>query len=625
MIISIIIMWVSKNTDWHHKHNDLTKYFFEKVKQLVDYDEIISNKHRTTTGLSLIKEICDVSELTLKRKKSFKRLESLILESIDSSITSNIKNDFILTKYHNDIPEYYMQLKHRIKDDENFIKDTLLKSKIFFLRLDSEYFQNLKYEIQNFDFDNQKFYRASSHLDKIIETLIPYLLFCGYSPTTISDIAYRMVKKPFGTLSPIKFLQHFKSKPAVYDFLFITEKDSSEFASFHHYFIKKKVKFGVTNIDNVKKLFNSRGIKIQENECVYEITHECSDPHNFLRNLYEKSIRRFVLQQKRESLGYFNNYFDKIYWRYSGANHIYQPSNVKVDPINIVKRKSTLNDSLKLISEENKLNYSGELPIILEIQDSVYFYNLALGSKSIENSLMLLWSSLESLIPYRFKNTDIENVQYFVSKSLAIGSIGRTVSSFGFRLIDSSNFHKDLNYFNLGIKPEIVFTPDKFSYWAVWLGDDSKLNTERDPYIFLKSSSNLLCKQYIYLNKLFSGSDNIYKTEDIINRISSSQKSIEYQLDRIYLHRNQIVHSGKFINEYSNLWLHLEWYVGKLLSYCFLRFYNDPENFDKEKIFMELEGDYDLLMNMLKNHSNKKVKDIQFAYSKLFQHTWQFF
>lgn len=618
-------MWVAKNIEWNNKHTDLTKYFFEKVKQLVDYDEIISNKHRTTTGFSLIKEICDVSELTLKRKKSYKRLESLISEAIDINIKSNIKNDFILNIYHNDIPEYYQLIKNKIKDDENIIKDISLKSKIFFLRLEKDYFQNIKFEIQNFNFEDNQFLRASDKLDKIVEILITYLLFSGYSPTMISDIAYRLVRKPFGTIGPMKFIGNFKNTPSECDFLFITEKDSAEFSSFFHYFIKKEVTFGATSIDNFETLCKSRNITLTPNECVFEISHKCSDPHNFLRNLYEKSMRRFLLQQKRESLSYFNNYFDKVFWRFSKSKLTYQPSNIKVDPINVSKRKNTLDYSLRLISEENNLEYEGELPIIKDIQDSVYYYNLALGSKSIENSLLLFWSALEALIPYRFKNTDIENIQYFVSKSLAVGSVGRIISSFAFRLIESGEFHKDLNYSNLGIKPEIVFTPDKFSYWAVWLADESKKNTIKDPYNYIKPSSNLLCKQYVYLNTLFSGSNHIYKVEDLIKRINASQKSIEYQLDRIYLHRNQIVHSGKFINEYSNLWLHLEWYVGKLLTYCFLRYLQNPIGFDKEKIFMELEGDYDLIMNLLKNHSDKKIRDVQFAYPKLFQHTWQFF
>jgi hypothetical protein len=234
-----------------------------------------------------------------------------------------------------------------------------------------------------------------------------------------------------------------------------------------------------------------------------------------------------------------------------------------------------------------------------------------------------LWSSLESLIPYRFLSNDIENIQYFVSKSLSIGAVGRRVTSFALRLIQSSEFDRTLDFKALGIHPELSFYRDKFTYWPFWLADDSKINGKDDPYEIIKNSSNLLCKQYTDLNMLLSGHKYLYKVKSISNLIQASKASIEYQLDRIYLHRNQIVHSGKFINEYSNLWTHLEWYVGKLLSYCLFKYYQG-EFSTKEKVFLELEADYDLLTNLLKNHENKKVSEIQFSFKKIFEHTWQF-
>lgn len=618
-------MWVSKKTDWSKKHTDLTKYFIEKVKQQVDYDEIISNKHRTTNGFTLIKEIIDVAELTLKRRKSYRRLESLLLESTDALVRSNIRNDYILQKYHNDIPEYYNDIKNKIKDDENLIKDILLKSKIFYFRLEKDYFENIKFELKSIDYESKEFYRESDRIDLIISNLIPYLLFIGYSPTSISDIAYRMVKKDFGIQTTSRFLSHFDNKRLDYSFLIFTNSESEEFQHFKDYFDRKNIDYSSVNLQTFNRLRVNRNLDLQPSEQVFEIHYTCLDPHNFIRNLYEKTIRKHILEQSRTSLSFFNTFFDKIFWRFSKSELIYQPSNIKVDPINIKRRKSTLHETLKLISEENNFNYQNKLPIIPDIQDSVYYYNLALGSKSIENSLLLFWSSLESLIPYRFKATDIENVQYFVSKSLSVGAIGRLISSFSFRLIDSSEFDKNIDYHKLGIKPEIIFKSDKFSYWAVWLSDDTKIKTPDDPFNTFKSASNLLCKQYTYLNDLFSGYNNVFKVKDLAEKINASQKSIEYQLDRIYLHRNQIVHSGKFINEYSNLWLHLEWYVGKLLSYCFLKYYEDPNSFEKERVFMELEGDHDLVLNLIKNHKDKPVKDIGFAFNKLLQHTWQFF
>ena len=42
-----------------------------------------------------------------------------------------------------------------------------------------------------------------------------------------------------------------------------------------------------------------------------------------------------------------------------------------------------------------------------------------------------------------------------------------------------------------------------------------------------------------------------------------SRDSLDFQIQRIYVHRNQIIQFGDFINEYTNLWMNIEWYTGK--------------------------------------------------------------
>jgi hypothetical protein len=616
-------MWVSKANDWHGNHTDLTKYFFEKVKQQVDFEEVISNRHRTTNGHTLIAEIIEVASMTLKRKKSYRRLASLISECLDKNLSNNILNDFILNKYHQDVIAYYKDIANRIKDDNSLIKDIQLKSKVNLARLDDDYIQNLYFEITSLDFQSTKFLEVSKKIDEIVNCLIPSLLHVGYSPTSISDIAYRMVRKESGVSSPENFAKHFNKHQAEYEFLVIAKANSPELNEQLELFDDLDISYNHVNYTYVRKLIDYGRLDLNSDQVIFQLNQTCIDPHNFLRSIYERSIRYFVLSKNRESLSYFNDFFENIYWRFTKTNMGFQPSNIKVDPINIRSRENTLIATLKLLSEDYDFKFNGKLPNIQDLSDSVYFYNLGLGSKSIENSLMLLWSSLESLIPYRFHSNDIENIQYFVSKSLSLGSIGRRVTSFAKRLIQTEEFDRNLDFRKLGIQPELSFFRDKFTYWPFWLADDSKIHSSDDPYDVIKASSNMLCKQYTELNMLFSGHKYVYKVDALSQMIDSSKTSIEYQLDRIYLHRNQIVHSGKFINEYSNLWTHLEWYVGKLLSYCFFKHYIGDFS-SKENAFLELEADFDLLTNLLKNHENKKVSEIQFAFKKIFEHTWQF-
>jgi hypothetical protein len=145
-----------------------------------------------------------------------------------------------------------------------------------------------------------------------------------------------------------------------------------------------------------------------------------------------------------------------------------------------------------------------------------------------------------------------------------------------------------------------------------------------DPYSLLKDSSNLLCKTYCDLNSIYTGSHYKYKTADYwLNRIKSSESALIHQLDRIYLHRNQVVHSGKFINEYSNLWAHLEWYVGKLISFAVIERLKGKKSL--EDIFMGLEADHDQLISVLEKNKDKKINEIKDFYTLAFKHSWQSF
>jgi hypothetical protein len=209
---------------------------------------------------------------------------------------------------------------------------------------------------------------------------------------------------------------------------------------------------------------------------------------------------------------------------------------------------------------------------------------------------------------------------------LSIGAIGREITSFALRFIETSSWHNnELNELQGIYTSYFNYKPEGVRKWIDWLSKE--YSEENDPYNTLKDYSNLLCKQFCHLNDTFTGkAPNNYTADYWLQKINHSKISIEFQLDRIYLHRNQIVHSGKFINEYSNLWNHLEWYVGKLLSFCVLKFIEKGgKDFRKEEIFMELEAEIDLLTNLLENNREKKISEIPFAHKLVSSNSWQFF
>lgn len=223
-------MWVSQSNLWNSAHTDLSKYFIEKLKQRVDHEETISNRHRTSNGFTLIGEIIDVASLAQKRIKSINRLVSLLSEATSKLLPSNICNDYILKKYHSDIIEYYMKLQpNRLKDSGREISDVLIQSKINFTRLKQQYYLDIKCEIEQIDFKSTFFERNALLIDQLIDCFIPYLLHQGYSNTSISDIAYRAIKKPEGFNSIIQLVNNFNGTKRNFRFLIKTSIDNEGF------------------------------------------------------------------------------------------------------------------------------------------------------------------------------------------------------------------------------------------------------------------------------------------------------------------------------------------------------------------------------------------------------------
>ncbi|SDG43270.1 hypothetical protein [Epilithonimonas hungarica] len=616
-------MWVAKNQNWNFSHTDLSKYFIEKIKQRVDHQEVISKKHRTTNGYTLVYEIREVSRQSIKRTKSINRLISLLKEAKSPVISSSIVNDYILNKYFPDIVEFYKKIQiDKLKDDSSRLFSLYNHAIIQCKQIENSYFLNIYEELKLIDLSSSKFNRVSDKMDILIDSLIPHILNIGYSTTSVSNISFKYISKNRGGLKThLRIANFFNGNKQDYVFLLISKKESFEIETIKKYLDENSIVYKSTSSQElINRFYSDR--KIEEYEDALEIHCNTLDPHNYIRNLYEMCLKFYVISKDRMDLSPLNDFFDRIYWRLKGE-YKFQISNFILDPINVSKRKSSLLETLNKISTCYGLNLpeNSNLPYIPQISDSLYYYNLALGSKSIENSLSLLWTSLETLLPYRMKENDISSIQHFVAKSLSTGSIGRELTAFAMRYVEANWNNNNLD--SLGIYTNVfninsIGLKDYFDFLA------KRYDQTNDPYNVLKANSNLLCKKFVQLNNKFNSEASV---KFWLDKVEASSESISYQLDRIYLHRNQIVHSGKFISEYSNLWSHLEWYVGKLLSFCVINYLllEDKSKFSKEDIFYDLEANSENIINILKLNSDKKISEMDTHFKTIFKHSWQFF
>lgn len=642
-------MWVAKKTDWDDSWNDekygLVKYFLERIKQKVDYKESISNRHSTTCGFTLIDELIEVGYYVVKREKTINRFRSLLNESLNNKLNFSLVNDVIIQKYHGYIIDYfknYSIFKNinsiRIEDVPN-IQNKLL---IFRESLKNNYYNNIQNELKNINFEDvTKFDRTSKEIDSIVQSLIPYLIHVGYSPISISDISYRYIKKVKNQLDiPLKFITLFEGKRFDYDLAIILNQEKDKdliqpvLDKFKELNSVYEFDYLFCNIESYKDRFNSSDIlSFTDTDLMINIKVKCIDPHSFLRKLYDFSLKYMLIIDYEYKSVFIENYFNTIYWRFLKplAPMKYLKSDFDIDPINIKLRNSTLHATLSSLSYLNLECDKGKvksMPFPNTVRDSLIYYNLALRTRSIENSFLLLWTSLETLIPFHEKNSDIESIQEFVSSFLSVGSIGREISSFIRRIKTIKKIHedvesdlfsdlfKDLKYNN----PNIVSKQELKLIYEI-LSKPYTESTEDKTYEWFKNYSELATCDYLRLNNVYSNREDKIKYWE--NKIGHSKEAIKLQLDRIYLHRNQIVHSGKLINEYSNLWGHLEWYIGKLLSVYIIYHIQHP-TMNKYEIYVNIYSEIIQIEHYLEKIKKSPNLDLDLDLFEKMMIDWQF-
>ncbi len=455
--------------------------------------------------------------------------------------------------------------------------------------------------------------RNIENISQLVDIIIPYLLYKGYSISTLNEVLRRWIETR-NHINLDKFLEFFDKKENYYEIIIFLGNNTIENDQLKKIIyksgegdIRKASEFSADFLPI--KIFNPR------DEVIY---YSCfvPDPVSFVRNKYDLLLKNLVIQRDRKSLNIFTSFFKDAYWKKTSSTHKYYKNIIiNGDPISVVSRKSTLMLSL----ENNKsisFNEESSLDFIENenLKKSIYYYNLALGSKSIENSLSLLWTTIETILPYRTHKADIENVRDIFSKVFAFGALTRDIQYLIKRIAIVNRVNKDC-FKSIGID----FLPKNntgkdLMIWLDWLKTDS-LNK----FKHFNTISGLLATEYMNTIKPLLSD----KLISIHNRITSSKESIEFQHQRIYLHRNQIVHSGDYINEYTNLWIHLEWYIGKFLYFIVLETEINKTFTNTEEQFRHIESEFEYCYSYLDKNRNKLCKDFDKLLNRFLEIDWQ--
>lgn len=623
-------MWVNNADNWSKDLQPLEIFLMERIIQRCDLNESISNKHRTSNGYTQVKELVSLCALSLHRSRTIKTVKVLIQEAQSQLLSQNIANDIIIEEYFSDLKKFigaYDPNKLTVDSNQpNLIElnSFIHKLRIFESQLDGGYFLCLRKEFFKVDYTEKiKIERHASQIAKLVEILVPFLVFKGYAVSSLSEVLKSWVESEYKATAHRMFY-FFNLTNRNYEYLIKVEKETEQeyenIMSLLEEDQKVSIQSGIIR-DLRTKANKFKDFDDDQKVIIYE--HENLDPHIHFRTIFDRLLKRLVQKRERQSLTLFNNLLRGCYWRIPKPNKDYHFVDLVNDPINVNSRGKTLRDTLIKSSEDFGFPFDDNTPIPIpkngQLNNALYYYNLALGSKSIENSLSLLWTSLESLLTFRSYYSDIECVQDFVSKSLALGSIVRDIHAFGKRMTFVSEQNgRAFDEVGCNVIP-LCHTRNGIVEWYNWI---TNMDDHEQKFDLLKSKSQLLAFEYGRVAKpLVQG-----KLIDLEKRIRTSHDSMLFQLQRIYLHRNQIIHSANLVNEYTNLWMHLEWYVGKLLAFAMIQIEITAKQKELDKVFIDVHADYDYVMSYLEKNRAKSMADISPRIKDiLLNYSWQSF
>ncbi|MFW6247380.1 MAG: hypothetical protein ACOC22_04405 [bacterium] len=237
------------------------------------------------------------------------------------------------------------------------------------------------------------------------------------------------------------------------------------------------------------------------------------------------------------------------------------------------------------------------------IDKSLDLHSYALNTDTLENQLINIWTSFETLLPKK------ENI-----KKDRITQLKDTMLPF--QCIDY--IKKLIQYIQ---KSLIDWNFKKYAYIckSVEEGDDTLVKI--GAFISLAKYDDLRNEIYTYLsdenysiliNRIFTLNKNLSSVDSVKELIISHKNRISWHFQRIYRTRNLIIHSGQLFSFTSVLIENLHSYYDIIIKQIFKLKINENKIDTLEQAFIESSIRYNNHMEYLESNKNKNTGEIDF-------------
>jgi hypothetical protein len=285
-------------------------------------------------------------------------------------------------------------------------KDVQTGSLMHISALRPEYTERLRDEFDKLDLDSSHFDTISKHIDQLLLVLIPQLLYDGHSIGFLQIAPQTLRGRPVNELVEGLFRHFSFEEDRPYDYWVADEHLDPSLANRLGAELKELTKADFSR----QKPASTVG---------YVFAASGKDAFSTLRNTVTEAFRDLSLRNSGADPNVLRSIWEGSYYlNETRGKYVDINFRANSDPIVPAVRADTLGLTL------NRLGRSlDEVPdrTLSKLEEPLYFYNLARNVPSVENSYILLWTALESLMGLRTEKADIEIVKDNVSEAMGLG------------------------------------------------------------------------------------------------------------------------------------------------------------------------------------------------------------
>lgn len=566
-----------RNTKLHSKHNLKTEaqaYFIQNFNELFFYKTLNSYQYKMHNSFTLIRELSSaVNNLQAND------ISLLHIETISSELRTSLQNDKFISKYYPRLKQLLEKIKtNKIKKE---YKNTILKIK-YNLDLASEYinkdinslneyiFKELEAAIKNSDFDNISYY---------MKILIANLLSEEMHPRSLSSKFYSIFLNYDDTISFENKYYEFKS------FILNNEiEDTSEYL-FYIELVSNHDEVSHENIRSSEEIIKKLNATDRNKKQIKKGYYWCKNIIGYKENIYKSVLDSLIELEQELSIHSFNNRTIRI-----NRNNIIlleKSSNKSI----IVKELFTNNSNKarNLIVDDYKQMSCKINQVNKEDKERIHsaLRNYSIGSSSFspETTLLMYWSSLESILKIGIYPTHVDHIINIIPKLLSINYYERILDDLVEDFVRINIIKVSFQEQEINLK-----TIQKENGLQAMLRNNS----------FVECLKNQINDYTLLKHRLENISSVLSDKKTQEKRVKEHHDHIYQHLLRIYRLRNDIIHSAKSDKYISILCEHLDYYNREILSHIL----NNLKKLKTSSLgmeFAEIENEYDYYLTSLKN------------------------